>query len=58
MFTVVARYSFSFIGKKLPFKWENAMTIDRESWGYRSEANSSAYISSAKLIETLIETVR
>ncbi|XP_057311568.1 tissue alpha-L-fucosidase-like [Hydractinia symbiolongicarpus] len=44
-------------GKKLPFKWENAMTIDRESWGYRSEATLSAYISSAKLIETLIETV-
>jgi len=44
-------------GKKLPFKWENAMTIDKESWGYRKEAKLESYITSAKLIETLIETV-
>ncbi|XP_065658385.1 tissue alpha-L-fucosidase isoform X2 [Hydra vulgaris] len=44
-------------GKKLPFKWENAMTIDKLSWGYRQEAKLDSYISTSKLIENLIETV-
>lgn len=44
-------------GKKLPFKWENAMTIDKKSWGYRQEATSESYMGVQKLIETLIETV-
>lgn len=44
-------------GKKPPFKWENAMTIDKKSWGYREEATAESYISTQKLVETLIETV-
>ena len=34
------------------------MTIDKDSWGYRKEAKLESYITAAKLIETLIETVR
>ena len=44
-------------GKNLPFKWENAMTIDKKSWGYRHEATADSYIKTHKLVETLIETV-
>lgn len=33
------------------------MTIDKLSWGYRQEASLDSYISTHKLIETLIETV-
>eukprot|EP00111_Clytia_hemisphaerica_P008608 TCONS_00025167-protein len=44
-------------GKKVPYKWENAMTIDKESWGYRHNTNISSYYTTAELIKTLIQTV-
>jgi len=40
-----------------PFKWENAMTIDRHSWGYRKNADISDYYSTHQLVELLVETV-
>ena len=34
------------------------MTIDRESWGYRHNANISSYYTTKELVKLLIETVR
>ncbi|XP_065653357.1 tissue alpha-L-fucosidase-like isoform X2 [Hydra vulgaris] len=44
-------------GKIMPFKWENAMTIDKESWGYRKEAKLESYIKTSEIIKSLVETV-
>ena len=41
-----------------PFKWENAMTIDEKSWGFRADAPLRDYLTIEELIETLVETVR
>lgn len=38
-------------------KWENAMTIDKRSWGYRREASIHDYMSITALLNTLIEAV-
>ncbi|GAB0097893.1 Alpha-L-fucosidase [Sergentomyia squamirostris] len=40
-----------------PHKWENAMTIDRVSWGYRLEASLSDFLTSHDLISELASTV-
>ena len=39
-------------------KWENAMTIDRYSWGFRREATLQDYLSIEELLEELVTTVR
>ncbi|CAG2163793.1 unnamed protein product [Oppiella nova] len=38
-------------------KWENAMTIDKHSWGYRRNANSTDYLSTHDLLQTLAQTI-
>ncbi|XP_001603580.1 alpha-L-fucosidase-like [Nasonia vitripennis] len=38
-------------------KWENAMTIDRKSWGYRRNAELSDYFSLKDLVKELVTTV-
>ncbi|XP_008190884.1 alpha-L-fucosidase isoform X1 [Tribolium castaneum] len=38
-------------------KWENAMTLDKESWGYRRNANITSYLTTHDLIQTLAETI-
>ncbi|XP_077982978.1 alpha-L-fucosidase-like [Glandiceps talaboti] len=38
-------------------KWENCMTIDRKSWGYRRQANLEDYMNIDELIRILVETV-
>nr|XP_042904153.1 alpha-L-fucosidase [Parasteatoda tepidariorum] len=44
--------------KKLqPRKWENAMTLDKGSWGYRRNLQLSDYLTTDELITTLAETV-
>lgn len=40
-----------------PHKWENAMTIDAESWGHRNNARLEDYLTSASLIKELVSTV-
>lgn len=53
-FTCMDRYN---PGKLQTRKWENAMTIDSQSWGYRRNANLSDYLSIEQLIETIVETI-
>jgi len=38
-------------------KWENAMTLDQFSWGYRRDAQISEYLTIEKLLQTMAETV-
>ncbi|XP_078346303.1 uncharacterized protein LOC144631685 [Oculina patagonica] len=44
-------------GKLQKMKWENAMTIDRHSWGFRREANLKDYFTIEELIKQLATTV-
>lgn len=44
-------------GKLVNHKWENAMTIDKHSWGHRREAKLEDYLTAEELISTLVETV-
>lgn len=39
-------------------KWENAMTIDRHSWGFRRDAKLKDYLGIEELIMQLVTTVR
>ena len=39
-------------------KWENCMTIDRNSWGFRRNAAYADYLSIEELLGTLAPTVR
>ena len=39
-------------------KWENAMTIDKYSWGFRREATIDQYLSIEELVAQLVITVR
>ena len=39
-------------------KWENAMTIDSKSWGFRRDAKLADYLTTDQLITILAETVR
>ena len=38
-------------------KWENAMTLDVHSWGYRRNAPASDYLSLAALLQQLVSTI-
>lgn len=40
-----------------PHKWENCMTLDKESWGYRRDADIVDYLTPEELMTTIIETV-
>lgn len=53
-FTCADRYN---PGKLQTHKWENAMTIDHYSWGYRRNAPLSNYLSIEELLKTFITTV-
>lgn len=45
-------------GKLLNRKWENAFTLDRNSWGYVSRSNLTDYLSFQELLDTVVSTVR
>ncbi|CAK8697412.1 unnamed protein product [Clavelina lepadiformis] len=38
-------------------KWENAMTIDKRSWGYRRNAPLSDYLTIDELLKTFVTTI-
>ncbi|XP_013422200.1 alpha-L-fucosidase-like isoform X1 [Lingula anatina] len=44
-------------GKLQNHKWENAMTIDKLSWGYRRNAPLSDYLTMVELTTTIAETI-
>ncbi|KAK3585974.1 hypothetical protein CHS0354_038519 [Potamilus streckersoni] len=44
-------------GKLQQRKWENAMTLDRSSWGYRREATLNDFLTIEELITLIVETV-
>ncbi|KOC67449.1 Alpha-L-fucosidase [Habropoda laboriosa] len=44
-------------GVLLPHKWENCMTIDRKSWGFRRNAVLSEYFTLPELVKELAVTV-
>lgn len=53
-YTCADRYS---PGKLQNRKWENAMTIDKNTWGYNRRSNLEDYLTNQELIDTLVETV-
>ncbi|XP_033619142.1 plasma alpha-L-fucosidase [Fukomys damarensis] len=44
-------------GHLLSHKWENCMTIDKFSWGYRRDAGITDYLTIEELVKQLVETV-
>ncbi|KAF2355646.1 Glycoside hydrolase family 29 [Trinorchestia longiramus] len=44
-------------GTLQPHKWENAMTLDKSSWGYRRNAPSVDYLTIEELLTTMAMTI-
>ena len=49
---------FVFLGRWIKHKWENCLSIDKYSWGYRRTAKISDYMSIESLLSQLASTVR
>lgn len=46
--------SICFAGVLQKHKWENAMTIDKNSWGYRADARFEDFLTIEELIERMM----
>ncbi|XP_039251545.2 alpha-L-fucosidase-like [Styela clava] len=44
-------------GKLQNHKWENCMTIDKYSWGFRREANIQDYLTMEEILKTFVTTI-
>ncbi|KAL2734508.1 alpha-L-fucosidase [Vespula maculifrons] len=44
-------------GVLIPHKWENCMTIDKKSWGFRRNAALEEYLTLDELVKELVTTV-
>ncbi|TPP64831.1 Tissue alpha-L-fucosidase [Fasciola gigantica] len=44
-------------GRLVEHKWENCMTLDRSSWGFRREARLNDFLSPEELVYELVSTV-
>lgn len=53
-FTCMDRYNPGVLQRR---KWENAMTLDKLSWGYRRNAKLQDFITIDELIETFVTTI-
>jgi len=53
-FTCTDRYLPS---SKQNHKWENAFTLDMDSWGFRRNANVGRYLSVQDVVQTVVKTV-
>jgi len=53
-YTCTDRYNPGVLQKH---KWENCMTVDKHSWGYRRNAQLSDYLTTYDLIKQLVTTV-
>ena len=49
---------YFFLGVLQKHKWENCMTLDRFSWGYRRNAKLQDYLTMEELLSTFVSTVR
>ena len=45
-------------GKLQNHKWENCLTVDKGSWGYRRNVNINSYLTINQLLYQLASTVR
>lgn len=54
VYTCGDRYNPGYV---LPHKWENCMTIDKRSWGFRRNAKLSDYLTLKELVSELVVTV-
>ncbi|CAL4059913.1 unnamed protein product, partial [Meganyctiphanes norvegica] len=53
-FTCADRYN---PGVLQAHKWENCLTLDKESWGYRRNANATDYLTIHEILSTMAETI-
>lgn len=38
-------------------KWENALSLDKQSWGFRNDMNAAEVMSFEELLNTVVTTV-
>ncbi len=57
-FSMTQSLKFSFLGHLLPHKWENCLTVDKKSWGFRRNMTSADLMTIHELVTELVRTVR
>ncbi|XP_076645454.1 alpha-L-fucosidase [Halictus rubicundus] len=57
IFYFILSFYFESLGVLQSHKWENCLTIDRKSWGFRRNARLSEYLTLPELVRELVITV-